>query len=84
MLKYLNDSIKDLAYLKSKIPSTTDDEKSCEQIYNEAIAYNKNDIDVKIELANQILETKKARALRLLLSVFKIVESERGAENVRP
>lgn len=71
--RFLNDSVKDLAYLKSKVGVVTNEEKSCEQVYNEAIAYNKNDVDVKIELVNQIVETKKARALRLLLSVYQTV-----------
>ncbi len=46
--RFLNDSVKDLAYLKSKMPVVTTEEKTCEQAYNEAIAYNKNDVDVKI------------------------------------
>jgi hypothetical protein len=48
------------------------------------MTYNKNDIDVKIELASQIVETKKARTLRLLISVYKIVELESGADHIRP
>ncbi len=43
----LNESIKNLAYLKSKnsiIPKNGEDVKTSEEWYNEAIAYNKNDI----------------------------------------
>ena len=72
--KFLHESLKDLAYLKSKNNTVTmNDDKSCEQYYNDAIAYNKNDTDVKIELSNNLMETKKARCLKLLLSVYKIL-----------
>jgi len=64
-----------LAYLKSKNPSINSEDKTCEDYYNAAISYNKNDVEVKIELSNQITETKKSKSLKLLLTVYKILEN---------
>ncbi len=72
-IKLYNESLKDIAYLKSKTPILASEEKTCEDYYNEAISYNKNDIDVKIELSNQIMEVKKSKALKLLLTVYRLL-----------
>lgn len=61
-----------MAYLKSKIPQKTKEEKTAEEYYVSALTYNKNDFEVKIEYSNILLDINKAKALKQLEETLKI------------
>lgn len=71
-MKLLGENQKQIAYLKSKV-NPTSGEKSFEEYYREAIKHNKNDFETYIEYANTCMDSKKSKALELLVDCEKVL-----------
>lgn len=61
-----------MAYLKSKVPPRSKEEKTAEYYYGEAIKFSRQDFDAKIEFANLLVDSSKSKALKLLEEAEKI------------